>query len=335
MSNEIIGRDIEVGVAVGENAGSPSRSIQKTTANIFRGVEHAEDDTTRGSIIASKQRRVVQHWLEGSIGGIIHADAIGYFLANLWGTTSSGAESNGTYEHTITLDDDHYHTPLSLWLKEGTDIYDGEAVQVNSLEVTAGVDDYLRYTAELIGEDLTTGSSFTPSYEQEVDFIGKDITIKVANTKAGLSSATAVQAKEVTINQNRNLERNHVFNNKYTPETIYGPRFETEISMTLNRVPGTDTYKDLFEGDGEKYVRITIEGSQDISDNSSDVNPKLEYTFYKAQVTGRDKTDDADALVEEQLTIGCYMQDDGGTDDGKLGEVTLVNNTEDYDEITS
>ena len=334
MANEIIGRDIEVGLAVGEDAPSAEHSIQKTTANIMKQVEHAEDDTTRGSIIASKGRRVVQTWLEGNINGIVHIDAVGYFLANLWGTVSSGLVSNGTYTHTISLDDDHYHTPLTLWLKEGSDVYKGEGVQVNSLELTASVDDYLRYSAELIGTDLSD-STFTPSYIEEKDFIGKDITIKVADTKAGLSGSTAVQAKSVTINQNRNLERNHVFNNEYSPSTIYGPRFETEITMTLNRIPGADTYKDLFEGDGDKYVRITIEGSQDISDNSSDVNPKLQYTFYKTQVTGRSKTDDADALIEEEITIGCYMQDDGATDDGELGEITLLNNTEDYDEYTS
>lgn len=335
MSNEIIGRDIELGLAVGENASSAEHSVQKVSANVIRQVEHAEDDTTRGSIIHSKGRRVVQRWLEGSVSGIIHADAVGYFLANLWGSVSTGTEDAGTYTHTLTLDDDHYHTPLNLWLKEGSDVYSGTGVQVNSLELSAGVDDYLRYDAELVGKDLELTGSFTPDYSQEVDFIGKDITIKVANTKVGLSSSNAVQAKEISINQTRNLERNHVFNNEYSPASIYGPRFETEISMTLNRIPGDSTYEDLFEGDDEKYMRVTIEGSQDISDDSSDVNPKLQYTFYKVQVTDRSKSDDNDDLIEEDITFQAYMQDDGGTDDGKLGECVLVNNTEDYSEITS
>ncbi len=332
---EIIGRDIEVGIANGSEATEAQHSIQKTTANIFRGVEHAEDDTTRGSIVASKGRRVVERWLEGSIAGIIHADAVGYFLANLWGSVSSDGPTNGVSTHTFTLDDDHFHEPLSLWLKEGSDVFTGDSVQVNSLEITAGVDDYLRFSTELIGKDLEKTGTFTPSYQKEVDFIGRDVTVKMANTKAGLSAAGAMKAKSFTVSQNRNLERNHIFNNEYSPDSVFGPRFETEVSITLNKIPGTTTYADLFEGDDEKYLRVTIEGSQDISSNSSDVNPKLEYTFYKAQVTGRSKSDDADALVEEEITIGCYLQDDGGDDDGKVGQVILVNNTEDYDAITS
>jgi hypothetical protein len=321
MSNQFIGRDIEVGVALGD-ASSADHSIQKSTANIFKNVETAEDETTRGSIISGKGRRVTQKYAEGSISGNVHSEAIGYFLRNVWGDSESTSEGDSVYSHEFTLDDNHIHDELTFFLKEGTEEKMVEAAHINSLEVSASPDSYITFTAEIIAEDLED-SSFTPSYSTEYDFIGKDVTLVVADTKVGLGTENPIEVKEVTINQNRNLNRYHILGS-YSPKKIYGPRFDNEITITKEYL--NDTFKDLHEGDGSKYIRITIEGDEAIGGTKK---AKLEYDFYKVQVTDWSKNDGADELIEETFTLKAYENTDEETD--KLGKVTLQNLTEDYD----
>jgi hypothetical protein len=321
MSNQFIGRDIEVGVALGD-AESADHSIQKSTANIFKNVETAEDETTRGSIISGKGRRVTQKYAEGNISGNVHSEAIGYLLRNVWGASESTSEGDSVYSHEFTLDDDHIHDELTFFLKEGTEEKEIEGAHINSLEISASPDSYVTFTAEIIGEDLVDGS-FIPSYSTEYDFIGKDVTIVVADTKGELETEEATEVKEVTINQNRNLNRYHILGS-YTPKKIYGPRFDNEITITKEYL--NDTFKDLHEGDDSKYLRITIEGDEAIGGTN---NAKLEYDFYNVQVTDWSKNDGADDLIEETFTLKAYENTSEATD--KLGKATLQNLTEDYD----
>lgn len=324
MRNQFIGRDIEVGVAIGE-ASSADHSIQKTTANIFKGVETADDETTRGSIISRKGRRVTQKYAEGSLEGNVHSEAIGYFLKNIWGDVETTDNEDGVYSHEFTLDDDHIHDELTFFLKEGSEEKKVEDAHISTLEISASPDSYVTFSAEIIAKDMVE-DSFNPSYGTEYDFIGKDVTVKIADSRDDLDSEDAIEVREVTINQNRNLDRYHILGD-YSPKKIYGPNFENEI--TLEKEYLDNTFKDLHEGDSSKYIRITIEGDESLDSGDK---PKIEYDFYKVQVTDWSKGDGADDIIEESVTLQAYENTE--EDSNKLGKVTLVNNTEDY-EITS
>jgi hypothetical protein len=320
---EIIGRDIKLGIAVGETT-EAEKWIKKTSANVRQRVEHAEDDTTRCSIVGSEGRRVTQKYIEGDIDGITHVDVLGYWLANIYGDVSTTDNADGTYTHEFTLDESAFHTPLTLFILEGDTKYQMNDIHVGSHEITASTDDYVRFSCSVVGKDADS-STETTDYDEESDFIGRDVTIKIADTKAGLDSASALTVKSTTISTDMSLERDHAFGS-YDPELIYGPRKEVEITLEKNYID--DTFKDLYEGDDSKFMRITIEGESDISNDESGVPAKIEYEFYKVMVTDWDKSDDADALVTEDVTLKAFYNHDEETDN----KVTLVNNTADYTE---
>lgn len=323
--SQFIGRDIELGVAAAEEASSATHSIQKSSANLYKQVETVEDETTRGSIISGKGRRVVQEYVEGSVEGNLHADACGYFFKNIWGSVSSEetATDSGAYEHTFTLDDDHVHEAITLFLKEGDREEELTGVQLDTFELSAAPDSYVTFSSDVIGLDLDDGS-FTPDYKNEIDFIGKDVTITIADSKSDLDTEDATEVTEVTVSQERNLERYHVLGSN-NPKKIYGPSFVNEITLTKEYLD--ETFKDLHENDESKFVRITIEGDQDISDDDSSVNAKIEMDFYKAQVMDWSKSVDNDSVVEEEVTLQAFYNID---ETENLGQVTVINNTEDY-----
>jgi len=329
--SQFIGRDIELGVAAGTDAASATHSIQKTDANLYQQVETVEDETMTGSIISGKGRRVVQEYTEGSISGNVHVDPIGYFFKNIWGAVSSSetGTGSGAYDHEFTLDDDHVHDAITLFLKEGTREEKLDGVQLDSFEISAAPDSYVTFSSEVIGLDLETGT-FTPSYQNEIDFIGKDVTVKMADSKSGLSTANATEVTEVTVSQQRNLERYHVLGSN-NPKKIYGPNFVNEITLTKEYLD--ETFKDLHENDNDKYIRITIQGDNDITDDESSEFATIEIDFYKVQVMDWSKSTDNDSVVEEEVTLQAFYNIDESTD--KLGKVTVTNNTENYDEATS
>ena len=78
---EIVGRQIEFGVATEASRGSAETTadkwMRKVTANVVERATHALDDSTRGRLEDGEGRRKVQSHIEGDVEGILHADVIG------------------------------------------------------------------------------------------------------------------------------------------------------------------------------------------------------------------------------------------------------------------
>ena len=320
-----IGREQEAGFAVeavrGTAESSPSKWLRNVTAGFTRSAEHATDDASGGVLENSHGRRVTQKWYEGSIEGILHADTIGYPLKNIYGAVSTSEVVAGTvYNHTFSVAQNITHDTLSVFVK------DGDARQVvvngcvvNSQSISAEINDYVRGTTELIGRDEASDSS-TPSYDKEYDFVAKDIEVKIADAEGDLSGATATKVKNLSVDYDLSAIRDHVFGD-YTPDNVYNSGITIEGSMELNDTD--DTFKDLFEGDGSKYMQIAIIGSQDLGDGN---NPSLTFLFHNIQVTGWERSGGNDELVEATVDFQAFYN----RADGKQSEVDLQNTTASY-----
>lgn len=62
------------------------------------------------------------------------------------------------------------------------------------------------YKAKFLGKARVSDSDPTPSYDEENEFRGRDIKIYFASSEAGLSGATAINAKSVRLTINKNLK---------------------------------------------------------------------------------------------------------------------------------
>ena len=322
-----IGKQIEMGVSVEGTRGSAesttSKWVKNTTADIILNTEKVVDDNSQGRIEDSVGQRTTQKWLEGSLEGILHVDPIGYFFKQLYGDLTTTTVSEGSvYSHEFTVANDIDNPTLSIFLKDGSvkeKVYNGAVV--SSFELSADIDDYVRYTTDLIARD-ESDSTNTPSYDNEYDFVARDITLKIANTESGLTSATAVDAKNLDITWDAGAIRDHVFGS-YSPNDIYNANFSIEGSFEKNYEDST--FRDLWKGDDAKYMEITIEGEADLGSGN---NPSITILLNKVQITDWSRGGGNEDLVTEDVSFKAFYNED----DDQQSKVTVQNATDNYNE---
>lgn len=318
------GRFLEVGVAVEATRGtaeaSASRWAKNTETNVISRTEKVLDDNKRGVLEESEGARVVRKWFDGDIAGILHADLIGYFLLNIYGSVVSSSLGSGAYSHAFSLEQSVEHPTLTIFRKDGgitSKKYNGGVV--NTLEISASTDDYVRFTANIIARDEAS-HALTPSYGVEYDFIGKDITIKLADSEAGLSGATATKVKNVNIKYDLGAITDFVLGDD-NPDGVYNAKKAVDIEFTKNFED--TTFEDLFKSDTYKYMSITIEGAADIGGGA---HPKLAWVFNRVQVQDWERAGGADDLVEETVTLKAFYNQT----DGEQDTLTIQNKTSAY-----
>ena len=326
---EIIGKFLEFGVAVEATRGTAKtvaeKWIKNVTANLTTKAEHAIDDNSHGVLADSDNRRVTKKSIEGSVEGIVDANAIGYLMYNLYGSVVSSNVAGSIHSHVFTISNVIEHPSLSFFVK------DGGAQQlvfnngmVNSLEINATPDDFIRFSASLMASEEADNTD-TTDYESALDFVGKDVNVKIADTEAGLATAEVVKAKDLGITFDQGLIADYVVGN-YSPDDIYTSKMSIEGSFTKNF--SDETYKDLFTGDVSKYMEIVIEGSQDLG---SENHPTITILLNNIRVTGWDRSGGNDELVTESIEFKAFYN----VTDEQQFEVTLQNLIAEYDDPAS
>lgn len=324
---EIIGKQIEFGLGVESVRGTAETTAQKwakkVEANIMPRVHKVDDDSTQGVLEDSIQSRVVRKWYDGELSGIVHADLIGYLFYQMYGDVTSTNVTGSVTTHEFAVLQNIEHPTLSGFVKDGgvSQAVLNEGV-VDTLELNATTDDFVRFTTNLIFSTDASNSD-TPSYDTEYDFIGKDITVKVADSEAGLSGASALKVKELTLNWSTGALSDFKFGS-YNPEN-YNTQMAIEGSMVLNYTD--DTFKDLFESDDTKYLQISITGDPVLAGSNT---PEIVVTLNKIQVKGWERSGGRDEIVTQEVSFKAFYNET----DSKMSTVEITNLTTDY-EITS
>ena len=328
--SEIIGKQIEVGVAVEETRGTPQSAAEKwiknVTASIVEKAEKTVDDSNRNRLEDSLGARLVRKWSEGDLEGVLHADGIGYLLYNIYGAVSSSLVSGSVYDHTFSVENGISHPSLTLIAKDGANSQDGFAnVMLSSLEIKAALNDYIRFTASFMGGEASANVD-TPSYETtEYDFVGKDVTVKFADTEGGLSGATATKVKDVTIKWDAGLIADHVLGDYY-PDDIYNGNHSIEVEITPNYED--DTFKDLYTAETYKYMEVVIQGSQDMGGGTY---PTLTLVLNRAQIMDWNREGGRDEVITQPITVKAFYNEV----DGEMSSLVLRNVTTEYDAVES
>ncbi len=328
---EIIGRQVEFGVATEATRGTAETTadkwMRKVTANVVERALHANDETTRGVLEEGEGRRVVQRYVEGDIEGIAHADVLGFLFANLYGlAVTTEVEADEVYSHVFNLKQNIQHQSLTLFAKDGSVQQSTfNNAMISTLEINATIDDYVRFTASFIAAVAATNSD-TPSYDTEYDWIARDITVKLAETEAGLSGATAVKAKDISITFDQGTIRDHVVGS-YNPDDVYNAKMMIEGTMTLNFTD--EVFKDYYLGNDDLYMSITLTGEAVISTGSSEENPSLQILLHKVQFNDWNRDGGANDLITQEVSFRAYYN----ATDQKSSQITLQNKTASYPNV--
>jgi len=322
---EIVGRQIELGLGVenfrGNTQDAAEKWLKNVTANVVEKSEKAIDDNSHGVLEDSDGSRVTKKWIEGDLEGIVQVDPIGFIIYNLYGTDTESTLETGVYQHIMTMAQSIQHASLSIFAKDG-DVQQRvfNNCMVGVLGLTATIDDYVRFTTGFMGKEAAANTD-SPSYTTERDFIGKDITVKVATTEAGLTSAVAKKVKELSINFDQGLIADHILG-QYAPDDVYNSKMTIEGEITLNFAD--EVFKDLFLADTAQYMEIKIEGEELIGDTEK---ASITILLNKMQVQDWNRSGANDELVTEVVSFKGFYNE---TDD-QQSKITIVNNTEEYD----
>lgn len=319
--SEFIGRFIEAGVAVESVRGTAKTAADKWVKNVntdvILNVDKVVDDNTRGRLEDSEKTRKVREWYQGDLSGILHADVAGYLFLNVYGSVVSVAES-GAYKHTFSVLNSISHDTLTYFAKDGVEQLVLAGGVVNTIGINATTDDYVRFTANIIARSGTSNTD-TISYDTEYDFIGKDITVKIADTEAGLSTATALKVKELSIDYDMGVINNFVFGS-YNPDDLFQSKSSIEGTMTLDYTD--DTFKSLFNGDDSKYLQVVIQGDATIGTTK----PKMTFLFNKVMITSWSRTSGADELSTQEVGFKAFYN----ATDEEQSSLEIINTTSSY-----
>jgi hypothetical protein len=184
-------------------------------------VEYINNDSGFGRIEENTDSQIQQLYAEGSYGGKIFDRSVGVELCALFGAVPSSVQrgATGVYDHTWALTNTNQHSSMTVNIDEGN--YDARysLAMINSWQLEAVLDDYVRRTINLISKKSAAATN-TPSYTDENEFIPKHIVFKLATNLAGLDGASAINIRSFNIEINKNAEALYVLGSQEPSDIV-------------------------------------------------------------------------------------------------------------------
>jgi len=326
---EIIGRNLEVGVATEYTRGvvkaSAERWIKRITTNLIEKVEKKIDESQMNKMEGNQNARIVKTEVNGSIEGNVQVDMINWLFYNLYGTDTETAVGTGAYSHALTLAQNIIHPSLSFFIKDGATFQKSiSGCMVEDLELSFSAEDYVKFKASIIGKQINTNAT-TPAYSTEYDLIGRDVTVKFASTEAGLTGAVARKIKDGNIKWSANIIKEHNVGSYVNADFLNS---ELSIEGSLTGIFDDVIVKDYFTANTPVYMQIKIEGEATIGTTGK---PTFTLLCNKVLIMNWERSGGNNDLVEEKYDFKAFYN----TTDAKSSTVTIVNATATVDTPTS
>ena len=312
-----IGRLIQVGISKETQRGTavavPTFWVDKMNVNIENKPEIVIDESDIGRIEDSIEGKIVLEGAEGEIAGKVLDKSFGLLLSAAIGSESTTLVETTVTKHTFSVKNDAQHPSLTIEVKNPNEQLAYALAMLETLEIRAEVGKYVEYTAAFKAKKGVTGTG-TPSYTDENNFIAKHLTLKMADTIAGLTAASAIPARSVTLRIIKNLERNNVFGS-LSPADILNKQFGIEATIVL--LHSGVVYKG-YTG-GKKAIRIDIKNTDATIGVAQ--NPQLTFDLAQAIFTAWEKTTGQGDLSMETITAkGTYKKTES-----KMLDCNLIN----------
>ncbi len=283
-----IGRTINVGIAIEATRGTavnPSLWIANQNYKLDDKVQKVVDDSSVGVIEDSIGSDLTQQFAEGEIGGRLDEKALAYFFKLLFGNNSSNAlVETGVYDNSFDVLQSAQHPTFTLGIKDPNS-GNGLLYSLGSLqefEINSEINKYCEYKAKFRSNSKTpAGSALVPAYNDADNrkvFLPQNATLKLADTLAGLSGATAIEVKKVNIQFKKNIEDDQVLGNIQAVDRL-NKQFVVEGSFEM--ITNDNSYRDLLLNNNTQYCEFkAIANNVTIGATSK---PTMTLTMYKVQ----------------------------------------------------
>lgn len=314
-SDPYIGRRESIGLGIEGTPGTavaPQTWLRWLDQSIQNKTNVIENESAMGVVDRVNDSAITSKWAEGTVGGKVTVDSIGFLLLGVFGTVSTGAASSGIYPHTFSVKQSSIPTTLTL-ARTGPLASERFAyATVDTLEVTAETGGYVQVSSAVKARAGVT-STETVAFTSEEEFTSKDIVLKTAADVASLGAASAVNAQSLKLSIERPSE---AFNPLGTSDQ---PQFD----------------RGAFEAKGEFVVRLTdtaleadylANTKKALSITMTNGTKSLAFTASKVRYRELERSADRDSIVT--ATVQFYCEFDTAT--SKSIEAVLRNSRATY-----
>ena len=218
------------------------------------------DDQSRGLIEDSLGESIVAQWAEGKISAPIGDKHFPLILLALLGTVTNADDADtdaSIIDHTITVAQSAQHQSLSLFVDDPLAAQDYK----HALGVITGLDlkfeqnKFLSYTATFKAKKGVTATNSPAITTAENRFLPQHLVFKLASAYSGLTAASAVSVKSLSLKINQNIEDDFVLGS-LTPADFLNKQME--ITGDVELLWNAETYKTLALAGTSQAMRIDL-----------------------------------------------------------------------------
>lgn len=297
-----IGKEITAGTKV-----SASIWLAKTSGVMQPMIETLQD--TQGYWVIDEVYDVqpIKEHTELSVEGTISDLSFWFILLSALGT--AGVSGSGPYTHAFTRNNTNSHQSFTVWWYDPVATWSSAFAMLNSLEISAVAGEYATFKMDMIGKKTVTESTPSVSYASENLFRARDCKVYIADTEAGLASATAIPINSITLKIEKNL---YVHQNIGTLDidSIYNQQLN--VSGEFEGLFTAKTYQDFVRNGTKKYMKIELINT-DVTLTPSG-NPTISITLAKVWFESWEQGSDNNDIIKETVWfIGAFNNTDGYT----------------------
>ena len=321
---KIIGRLVDVGIGAESARGSgiaPTFWIPKAGINFDDKVVKSRSTQTYGNIAMDGAQAIpAKNWAEGSLEMDMMDKPFGLLLYSLLGAKSVSGPTDSAYTHTFTLANTNQHQALSISVKRLTlDNLMYKLAMIESLKMEITPEEMVKITVEFKskrGVTTTSSVTYTTSYNK---FIGRDLSFKIASLTSGLTGATAIPLKKLTLNFSKNLYLDHALGT-VQPIDILNQGFRITGDVELDYQDRT--YADYMSDGTYKAVRINLTNRRTDAIIGAATNPAFNIDLSRVEFDKWEGSFPNDEIAKQKMTFTALYDLVNGN---IINSCTLVN----------
>lgn len=306
MSNQI-GRLRQVGIgkeSVKGTAVVPAFWLPVATFSPNPKVNVKKKEGAIGRIDGAYSSDIVSKNNEPSFDGYLTDKAAGLIFLAALGSVSTGAPSAGVYTHTFSVLNSNEHPSLTVSFKDANMSKQIPFCLTNELTLEANLEDYVRFSNAFIGRFEADGVLSPSFYATDNIFVSRHVSVKIADTVAGLAAATAVALQSMNLKVSKGATA--IFGLS-SDEPLSVRNGQLDITGNIVAIQTDEAWRDLFIGNTEKAMQIVIENS-DVTIGSGSGHPKITITLPKVNFNPYKEEAKLSDLIKETVSFN-YMYD--------------------------
>jgi hypothetical protein len=305
MPNHIARRSA-VGIAPESVAGtyvSPTNWTPHQSISLENVPENIPDDSAIGVVEGAFDSQVLYNRAEGTIEGFIQDEAFGRYLKSMFGSVSStamGGDNSAVYDHTFSVSQTNTRPTLSITEKNPNTDRNFTMALVRRLDIIAEAKMWARFSADITSKaSAANDPASTPAITMENKFPPVGISLKYADTVAGLSGGTTIPLRTFTASFENGGQDDPDALGYSGPSGMVTETFSSTVS--LEGLYRDDTLRGFAQVASKKAVGVYLTvPSVTIGD---DQHPTLTLLFEPGFFSDWSKSNDLNTNVTQTMTF--------------------------------